>query len=320
MKDLLIIALAFLTMACNSFDSKEPSKTLPTDPEILAQIQAGKSLVETNCYACHSPTASLNGRLAPPMAAVKSHYLDETSTLPAFAAEVVRFLGKPSEEYTRMPGAVKRFGLMPQVQYPEEDLRAIAAYVFYADLEQPDWFEKHQLEEKAENMKEFGQAKDFAKQGRRYAMQTKSVLGSNLLKAIKSGGPEHAVTFCNIRAETLTDSSGTAQNVSIRRVSDRPRNPVNAADSMELAKIIALREDLAGGISLPYRLHEEEQTITGYYPIVTNDMCLKCHGEKGENIAPTTLSALEALYPDDKATGYAANQLRGIWVVEMPKK
>jgi cytochrome c553 len=307
-------------MACNGSDPQEASPALPTDPEILAQIQSGKTLVETNCYACHSPTAPLNGRLAPPMAAVKSHYIEDSTSFPDFTAELIRFVGKPSEGYTKMPGAVRRFGLMPQVQYPEEDLRAIAAYIYYADLEQPDWFEQHQLEEKAENQKIFGQLKDYADQGRRYAMQAKSVLGSNLLNAINVGGPEHAVSFCHARAETLTDSAGAARDVRIRRVSDRPRNPANAADSLEKVQLTALREDLAAGISLPYRLHEEALTVTGYYPIVTNDMCLKCHGEKGKDVAPATLSALESLYPEDRATGYAANQLRGIWVIEIPRK
>jgi hypothetical protein len=254
------------------------------------------------------------------MAAVKSHYLEESTTLPDFAAELVRYVGKPSKAYSKMPGAVRRFGLMPALQYPTEDLEAIAAYIYYADLEQPDWFEEHQKEEKANNEKEFGQLNDFVDQGRQYAMRAKSILGKNLLQAINTSGPEGAVNFCNVRAETLTDSAGTLQNVRIRRVSDRARNPVNVADSLELVQIEALREDLAGGISLPYRLHEGEEFITGYYPIVTNDMCLKCHGDKSTQINTATLSALDALYLDDQATGYLANQLRGVWVVEIPRE
>lgn len=321
MKNILLLLLALSTIACNSFDANEVARTLPTDPEVLAQIENGKSLLEKNCYSCHSPTAPLNGgRLAPPMIAVKTHYIDEATTLADFTAELVRFVGKPSKAYSKMPGAVRRFGLMPQVQYPEADLKAIAAYIYYVDLEQPDWFEKHQQEEKAENQKEFGQLNEYAEQGRQYALQTKSVLGSNLLNAINAGGPENAVTFCNVRAIPLTDSVGVAQNARIRRVSDRPRNPENTADSLELLQINALREDLAGGISLPHRLYQEDHKITGYYPIVTNEMCLKCHGEKNKDINQATLTALERLYPEDKATGYAANQLRGIWVVEMPLK
>ena len=32
-----------------------------------------------------------------------------------------------------------------------------------------------------------------------------------------------------------------------------------------------------------------------------------------------TLAKINQLYPNDKATGYDVNQLRGIWVVEMTK-
>jgi len=172
----------------------------------------------------------------------------------------------------------------------------------------------------AENRKRLGQANPYAKRGRQYALQTKAVLGANLMQAIKAGGPASAVTFCNTRALPLTDSMAVAQGVSIRRVSDRARNPENVADSLELAQIEALREDLRLGIDMPHRLVEAETMVTGYYPITTNGMCLQCHGEKGTDVAPTTLTVLEALYPKDQATGYAANELRGVWVVEMKKE
>jgi hypothetical protein len=53
---------------------------------------------------------------------------------------------------------------------------------------------------------------------------------------------------------------------------------------------------------------------------MTGEFCLQCHGEKGVDINAATISALEALYPDDHAVGYAANQLRGVWVVTMAQK
>lgn len=37
-------------------------------------------------------------------------------------------------------------------------------------------------------------------------------------------------------------------------------------------------------------------------------------------IEPKTYKKIKALYPSDKATGYATNELRGMWVVEMNKK
>lgn len=305
--------LAGVFFSCGG--SHAPAFAPPADAETLALIARGESLIATNCYSCHSTDAPMNGRLAPPMAGVRSHYLTDTSSLPGFTGELIRFVHRPDKTYSKMPGAVRRFGLMPALPLPDEELEAIAAYIFYSDLDAPDWFEAHQKEER----KAMGAREDLASQGKAYALQTKAVLGRNLMAAINAKGAEGAVGFCHTRAIPLTDSSGQALNVRIQRVTDRPRNPDNAADSLQLLQLEAIREDFAAGNNEVYRLTETEQEVTGYYPIMTNAMCLQCHGEKGKDISATTLTALEALYPDDRATGYTSGQLRGLWVVTMPR-
>jgi hypothetical protein len=55
----------------------------------------------------------------------------------------------------------------------------------------------------------------------------------------------------------------------------------------------------------------------GYYPIVTNAMCLQCHGTEGVDISPSTQAVIDRQYPDDQATGYGEKQLRGLFVVTM---
>jgi hypothetical protein len=55
-----------------------------------------------------------------------------------------------------------------------------------------------------------------------------------------------------------------------------------------------------------------------YYPIVTNTMCLQCHGKK-DALQPELLRKLANLYPADQAVGYAENEVRGIWSVRMKK-
>jgi hypothetical protein len=59
---------------------------------------------------------------------------------------------------------------------------------------------------------------------------------------------------------------------------------------------------------------------TAYYPILTNKMCLQCHGDLEKDITKNTLNKINQLYPKDKATGYKENEIRGIWVVEMQNK
>jgi nitrate reductase cytochrome c-type subunit len=53
-----------------------------------------------------------------------------------------------------------------------------------------------------------------------------------------------------------------------------------------------------------------------YYPITTNAKCLQCHGVKERDIQPPVLTVLSTLYPEDKATGYEVDEVRGMWKVQ----
>jgi hypothetical protein len=155
--------------------------------------------------------------------------------------------------------------------------------------------------------------------GQKIAMAAQKELGGNLMKALAEGGPEYALEFCSERALLLTDSMGLLQNAKVKRVSDQNRNPLNLANESELAYIREVKGALANGQSVKGQLNTVEGSHIGYYPIVTNGMCLQCHGQKGQDILPSTLEKIEALYPEDLAVGYGANELRGIWVVELPR-
>lgn len=155
--------------------------------------------------------------------------------------------------------------------------------------------------------------------GQQIAMVAQKELGGNLMKALAEGGPEYALEFCSERALLLTDSMGLLQNAKVKRVSDQNRNPLNVANESELAYIREVKGALANGQSVKGQLNTIESSHIGYYPIVTNGMCLQCHGQKGQDILPSTLAKIEALYPGDLAVGYGANELRGIWVVELPQ-
>ena len=49
---------------------------------------------------------------------------------------------------------------------------------------------------------------------------------------------------------------------------------------------------------------------------LSQPLCLQCHGGD-EDIAPGTREAILAKYPQDKATGYQLNDLRGIWRIRV---
>jgi len=150
---------------------------------------------------------------------------------------------------------------------------------------------------------------------RKYAMQTKGVLGKNLMNAINKQGTEKAIEFCSTKAIVLTDSMGTALNATLKRVSDQPRNPINLANENETAFINELKEKISKGEKLTSKITESNGKTVGYFPIETNAMCLQCHGSKDLDIKPNVLKKIELLYPKDQATGYKENQIRGIFVV-----
>ena len=78
------------------------------------------------------------------------------------------------------------------------------------------------------------------------------------------------------------------------------------------------RSALAAGTEPAPAVQRVKHEVVAYYPIVTNGLCLQCHGRPGVELQAETQAALRARYPDDQAVGYGVNELRGIFVVSMP--
>lgn len=49
----------------------------------------------------------------------------------------------------------------------------------------------------------------------------------------------------------------------------------------------------------------------------TQDLCLQCHGTT-DRVSPATQAKLKELYPDDKAVGYQAAEIRGAITLKKP--
>ncbi|MBK6731915.1 MAG: DUF3365 domain-containing protein [Bacteroidetes bacterium] len=160
---------------------------------------------------------------------------------------------------------------------------------------------------------------NFLETGKQFAIQTKSGLANYLITAISEKGSEGAVEFCNTKAIPITDSMSLVLDAKIKRVSDKPRNPANAADESELAYINKWKAAKANGEKQPPIITEMNGKMVGYYPIITNQMCMQCHGQPKKEINIATLNKIKKLYPNDQAVGYAENDIRGIFVVEMNK-
>jgi len=301
-----------------------------------AKNHPGKKLMETNCYICHSPTATLNDRIGPPMEAIKRYYINDETTKAQFIADMQAWIKNPNKADARMYGAVKRFGVMPKQAYPKETIEKIADYMYDFEIDKPEWFEDHFNEEHGKSKAngigmQQGKGKPqqqaqtsyedlpYGERGLKYALTTKAVLGKNLMGTIQKKGTLEALEFCNIRAYPLTDSMAVVHNASIKRVSDKPRNPKNKANAEELEYINTFKMLVAEEKEINPIVKETEKDVHVYYPIVTNSMCLQCHGKPETNIKPEVLKTLTLLYPEDQAKGYSENQVRGIWNVSFEK-
>jgi mono/diheme cytochrome c family protein len=313
---LIFSLLLYNCTQSNKENNREKDEINQISKQDLAE---GFHLIENNCFSCHSPNASLENRIAPPMEAIKKHYINKNTSQAEFTADLINFMKNPTEEKSKMPGAVDRFNLMPKMNFSEDQLTKIAAYIYLSELEKPDWFEKHYQEERLKNNLIYHTDTTPIKVGQNIALQTKSVLGKNLLGAINAGGTENAISFCSTKAIPLTDSMAVALNANIKRVSDKNRNPNNKANESELAYIEEIKLAISQGEAPKPSLTTTEDKHIAYYPIMTDKMCMQCHGQKETEILPSTLNKIGEIYPNDLATGYKIGELRGIWVVEMDK-
>lgn len=132
---------AVLLQNCQPKENRFQTTTTPSQkPDSLKSF----ALLQTHCYACHNPEAtSHDALLAPPMAAVKSHYLRTHTHVDSFVKAMTQYVALPDSQNSLMPGAIKKFGLMPQQAFPVDDVAAIAAHVFHYKPEEPSWYAEH---------------------------------------------------------------------------------------------------------------------------------------------------------------------------------
>ena len=350
MKIIHLFTIVLVLLSCKDTkkaDYMEIGESPNNDLEHSNAEHPGKKIVETQCYVCHDATTSEENRIAPPMIAVKRRYLMGGKTKNEFINDILAWSKKPSLEKSKMPGAVERFGVMPYLPYPDEDIRKIAEYLYDYEIDQPDWFEEHYQKNHGKGQgvgmgrgkgngqgmgmgrgqgngmgigkqQGIGQAiarDNYSSKGLKYALSTKAQLGKNLLGTIQEKGTIGAVEFCKLEAIKLTDSMANVHNANIRRVSDKPRNPNNKANDKEVIYINAFKQMAKKGIDINPMTVEDNNEVHFYYPIITNTMCLQCHGKPNEEVTSETLLTLKKLYPTDQALGYDENQVRGIWSI-----
>ncbi len=159
--------------------------------------------------------------------------------------------------------------------------------------------------------------------GRQVASTLMKSLKSELSVALERGGPTEAVEFCHTRALPLTDAIADSFDVaiSVKRTTNRYRNPANAPDKAEQAALEHFEEVLTTEGSLPSSYMQKISTGDGvvyryYHPMQVAGVCLTCHGPR-EQMSDKLRSVIDQKYPNDRATGYGPGDFRGVIRVEM---
>lgn len=146
------------------------------------------------------------------------------------------------------------------------------------------------------------------------AEQARDGLGKALIGELTEGlkqGAAHAITVCSDRAPVLAAEKAKEFGVRIGRTSMSLRNPANAAP--EWAK-----QHLSSGPASPAFFAGSGGEFGALFPIRLQPQCVQCHGKPAE-LAAEVKDVLAKKYPQDKATGFAAGDLRGWFWVEVPK-
>lgn len=138
---LITASIVLLFIGCNN--SNKVSYAKSSINIMKDSIHPGKSLMEVNCYACHNATTNEEHRIAPPMIAIKRRYIFKNTSKEEFIADMQNWMKNPNEKDAKMFGAVKRFGVMQKLPYPEETIAKIAEYIYDYEIEQPEWFADH---------------------------------------------------------------------------------------------------------------------------------------------------------------------------------
>jgi len=143
-------------------------------------------------------------------------------------------------------------------------------------------------------------------------------LQAELKKGLKEGGATNAITVCNTRAGLIAMNVSEKQNLTIKRVSLKNRNPDNVPNEWQ-KQILENFENRKLRVEPVAELTYADvaETVTGKQfrfmkAIPTKAICITCHGE---NISSEVKDRLDQLYPNDKARGFRPGDIRGAFVV-----
>ena len=149
-------------------------------------------------------------------------------------------------------------------------------------------------------------------------------LKGELVGGIKAGGPAHAISVCNVKAAPIAMQLSKEKGMDVARTSLKLRNPNNKPDAWEEAVLKKFEERKAAGedvkkMEFSEIVESDGKKVFRYMKAIPTAQkpCLACHGGK---IKAEVAAVLDKLYPDDKARGYNAGDIRGAFTISKTLK
>lgn len=140
----------------------------------------------------------------------------------------------------------------------------------------------------------------------------KQELQAALLEGMREGGAANAIDVCRVMAPEIAERN-SVDGITMGRTSHRLRNPGNAPEAWMTPLLEHYIEH--PGDPEPRTVRLDGSTVGYVEPIYVKSVCLGCHGE---DIDPGIRSVLAESYPQDQATGFAADEFRGLFWVKLP--
>lgn len=141
-------------------------------------------------------------------------------------------------------------------------------------------------------------------------------LKGELMTAMSQGGSVKAIDICRFKAPKISQIF-SINGVKIGRVAEKYRNLDNRATLKEIEILNKFEDTLTAPTYIGEWTRSDTAEVYRYYkPIYTKPLCLNCHGGL-QTLSPGVIDAVRKHYPNDKATGFKVDELRGMFVVEI---
>ncbi len=143
---LLLTGLSLLSCQNQSKDmdeTKEITKIKKATKSVNPDFEKAYELMKQNCFVCHFEKPDLSKKdhmIAPPMERIQAHYKPAYNSEEDFVKAITNWVKHPSEDKAMMPGAIRKFNLMPPLSISDSNLKLIAKALYRTDFGNPPNF------------------------------------------------------------------------------------------------------------------------------------------------------------------------------------